>query len=122
RASACGSWCTSRASGRAADAAHRPARGGCASSPAAVSAIFETYWAALAARLVATPELVAGWLLAVVLFAVVATAALLRLLPRAATDNPVRRVAQNSAFPIAAALASKGLDLAFAMVMLRVLG
>ena len=31
-------------------------------------------------------------------------------------------MAQNSAFPIAAALASKGLDLAFAMVMLRVLG
>jgi O-antigen/teichoic acid export membrane protein len=87
-----------------------------------VIVIFETYWAALAAWLARSPALVVGWLLAAALFAVVATAALLRLLPRAATDNPVRRVAQNSAFPIVAALANKGLDLAFAMVMLRVLG
>ena len=34
----------------------------------------------------------------------------------------MRRVAQNSAFPIVAALGNKGLDLAFALIALRVLG
>jgi O-antigen/teichoic acid export membrane protein len=87
-----------------------------------VIAIFETYWTALVAWLESSPALVAGWVLGAALFAILATVILQRLLPRAATDNPVRRVAQNSAFPIAAALANKGLDLAFAMVMLRVLG
>jgi O-antigen/teichoic acid export membrane protein len=55
-------------------------------------------------------------------FAAGSTWLLARLLPRAATANPVRRVAQNSAFPIVATLCNKGLDLAFALVALRVLG
>jgi O-antigen/teichoic acid export membrane protein len=46
----------------------------------------------------------------------------LRALPRAATDNPLRRVAQNTAFPIVAALVNKALDLCFAVVTFRVLG
>jgi O-antigen/teichoic acid export membrane protein len=65
---------------------------------------------------------VAGWVALAAAFALGSTWLLQRLLPRAATDNPVRRVAQNSAFPMATALANKGLDLAFAIVMLRVLG
>jgi O-antigen/teichoic acid export membrane protein len=84
--------------------------------------IFETYWTAFARLLAGSPALVAGWLTLTAAFCVAATWLLLRLLPRAATDNPVRRVVQNSAFPIAAALLNKGLDLAFAIVMLRVLG
>jgi O-antigen/teichoic acid export membrane protein len=65
---------------------------------------------------------VAGWVALALVFAAASTWLLRRLLPRAATDNPVRRVAQNSAFPMAAALGNKALDLAFAIVMLRVLG
>jgi O-antigen/teichoic acid export membrane protein len=87
-----------------------------------VTGSFESYWAAFAGLLAGSPALVAGWLGAVGAFSVACTWVLLRALPHAATDNPVRRVAQNSAFPIAAALLNKGLDLAFAIVMLRVLG
>ncbi|HLH23847.1 MAG TPA: flippase [Chloroflexota bacterium] len=70
----------------------------------------------------ASPALVAAWVALALAFAAASTWLLQRLLPRAATDNPVRRVAQNSAFPMATALGNKGLDLAFAIVMLRVLG
>ena len=64
----------------------------------------------------------AAWVGLALAFAAASTCLLRGLLPRAATDNPVRRVAQNSAFPMAAALGNKALDLAFAIVMLRVLG
>jgi O-antigen/teichoic acid export membrane protein len=79
-------------------------------------------WSTLAGAVAGSPALVAAWLALVAAFALGSTCLLLRLLPRAATDNPVRRVAQNSALPMVAALGNKGLDLLFAMVMLRVLG
>jgi O-antigen/teichoic acid export membrane protein len=80
------------------------------------------YWSAFASAVAASPALIGGWLVLAAAFAVGSAWLLRRLLPRAATDNPVRRVAQNSAFPMAAALGNKGLDLLFAMVVLRVLG
>src|SRR5579875_3238796 len=80
------------------------------------------YWSAFAHAVAASPALVAGWVALAAAFAVGSTWLLLRLLPRAATDNPVRRVAQNSAFPMATALGNKLLDLLFAMLALRVLG
>ena len=58
------------------------------------------YWSAFAHAVAASPALVAGWVALAAAFAVGSTWLLLRLLPRAATDNPVRRVAQNSAFPM----------------------
>jgi O-antigen/teichoic acid export membrane protein len=89
---------------------------------ALVTPIFETYWAAFTRLLSASPALVVGWVALTLAFAVGSTGLLRRLLPRTATDNPVRRVALNSAFPMLAALGNKALDLAFAIVMLRVLG
>lgn len=83
---------------------------------------FDAYWSAFARLVAGSPPLVVGWLAVVAALSAGSIWLLRRLLPRAATDNPVRRVVQNSAFPIGAALFNKGLDLAFALVMLRVLG
>ena len=62
------------------------------------------YWSAFARTVAASPALVAGWVALAAVFAVGSTWLLRRFLPRAATDNPVRRIVQNSAFPMAAAL------------------
>jgi len=87
-----------------------------------VSPLFDTYWTAFTQLLAGSPAVVAAWVGAVSMFAAGSTWLLCRLLPYAATDNPVRRVAQNSAFPIGAALGNKVLDLLFALILLRVLG
>jgi O-antigen/teichoic acid export membrane protein len=83
---------------------------------------FNAAWEALARTLLTSPLVLGSWLALVAAFAVASALLLRRLLPQAATDNPVRRVAKNAAFPMATSLFNKGLDLAFAMVFLRVLG
>jgi O-antigen/teichoic acid export membrane protein len=83
---------------------------------------FNAAWEALARALLTSPLALGSWLALVAVFAAGSALVLRRLLPQAATDNPVRRVAKNAAFPMATSLVNKGLDLAFAMVFLRVLG